>query len=145
MLDIFNYLNKINKYNYALTKTDVPYMPLDFPHNYPIGKDMDIYIDNNDFINICKTTEDYFKNTKYNKKIIKKNNNWRLRMEENNKLHYQIDITIDNNMVNDRILKNNYYILSLKNEIKIRQNEVNKNPHKKHHKEWLQNNIIPSV
>ena len=141
MLDILNYLKEINKYNYALTKTDVPYMPSDFPNNYPIGKDMDMYVSSVNFSDICKITKYYFKNINYDKKIVKKNNNWKLRIEENNKLHYQIDITIDDNMINDRILKNNYYILSLKNEIKIRQNEVNKNPHKKHHKEWLVINL----
>jgi hypothetical protein len=138
MLDIKNYLNLINKYNYALTKIDVPYMPNDFPNNYPIGKDMDIFVLSNDYNDICKSTKDYFnKYSQYYIKIIDQNNNWRLRIEENNKLHYQIDITINNELIKNKIKKNNYFILSLENEIKNRQIEYNKNPNKKHHKEWL--------
>jgi hypothetical protein len=138
MLDILNYLKEINKYNYALTKTDVPYMPSDFPNNYPIGKDMDIFVSSNDYNNMCKTTKEYFnKYTQYNIKIIDQNNNWRLRMEENNKLHYQIDITINDDFIKNKVKVNNYFILSLENEIKVRQLEYNKNSNKIHHKKWL--------
>lgn len=146
MLKINQYLEIINKYNYALTKTDVPYMPNDFPNNYPIGKDMDIFVSSNDYNNIIKITKEYFNKYKqYNIKIINQNNNCRLRMEENNKLHYLIDITINDDFIKNKVKVNNYYILSLENEIKVRQMEYNKNSNKKYHKEWLQNNIIPSV
>ena len=37
------------------------------------------------------------------------------------------------------IKKNGYYTLSLENEKIVRLFEYNKNPHKKHHKEWLIN------
>ena len=60
-------------------------------------------------------------------------------MEENNKLHFQIDITINNELIENREKKNGYYTLSLENEKKVRLFEYNKNPHKKHHKEWLIN------
>ena len=62
-------------------------------------------------------------------------------MEENTKLHFQIDITVNNNLIINRVKNDNYYILSLENEKKVRQFELKKNPHKKHHKEWLNKNI----
>ena len=60
-------------------------------------------------------------------------------MEKNNKLHFQIDITIDDSLILCKVKKDNYYILSLKNEKIVRLNEIKKNPHKIHHKEWLIN------
>ena len=58
-------------------------------------------------------------------------------MEESNKLHYQIDITINDKLIKNRVGKDNYYILALEDEKIVRSNELNKHPHKKHHKEWL--------
>ena len=144
ILDIENYINIIVNINYALTKMDVPYMPKNFPHLYPIGKDLDIVVSQTDYEKIKKLTIKYFKkyNKRFNIKIIEKNNNFRLRIEGNNKLHYQIDITTNNELVQNRVKKDNYYTLSLENEIIVRQEEVKKNPHKKHHIEWLCNNKL---
>ena len=142
-VNVNEYLNKINNINYALTKLDVPYNPKNFPFEYAIGKDLDMFVSQNDYKEIKKITIKYFKqyNKQFNIKIIEKNNNWRLRMEVNNKLHFQIDITINNKLIKNRIKKDNYYILSLENERIVREEEVRKNPTKKHHREWL-NNII---
>lgn len=141
-LNLADYLNKIKEINYALTKIDVPYNPKTFPHEYAIGKDLDIFVSQNDYNEIREITINYFK--QYNKqfiiKIIEKKNNFRLRMEKNNKLHFQIDITIDDSLILCKVKKDNYYILSLENEKKVRLNEIKKNPHKIHHKEWLINN-----
>ena len=144
ILDIENYINIIVNINYALTKMDVPYMPQKFPHLYPIGKDLDIVVSQTDYEKIKELTIKYFKqyNKRFNIKIVEKNNNFRLRMEENNKLHYQIDITTNNELIQNRVKKDNYYTLSLENEIIVRQKEVKKNPHKKHHIEWLSNNKL---
>ena len=140
MVDIYTYLNQIKMYDYAVTKTDVPYMPKNFPKEYPIGKDLDLFVSVNNFDLIKKTTVNYF--NKYNKlfdiKIIKSNNNFRLRLEKNNKLHYQIDITINDNLIKNKIIVDNYYILSLENEFIVRTNEIKNNPNKIHHKLWLE-------
>ncbi|EEQ59554.1 hypothetical protein CBFG_03264 [Clostridiales bacterium 1_7_47FAA] len=42
-------INVFNRYRYVLTKTDVPYMPCDFPQSLPIGKDIDVLCSKNDF------------------------------------------------------------------------------------------------
>ena len=142
IIDLNNFLIEIIDINYALTKTDVPYNPKDFPNTYAIGKDLDIFVSQNDYKEIKKITSKYFKqyNKQFNIKIIEKDNNFRLRMEENNKLHYQIDITINDKLIQNRVKKKNYYILSLENEKIVRLFEYKKNPKKKHHKKWLINN-----
>lgn len=61
-------------------------------------------------------------------------------MEYNNKLHYQIDITINTELIFNRIKKGNYYILSHENERIVRIYEYNKNKNKKYHKIWFDNN-----
>ena len=64
--------------------------------------------------------------------------NIRFRFENHGGLHYQIDITIDRcGLVENKITTDNYHMLSLENEMIIRKQEVLKNPHKKHHVEWL--------
>ncbi|MBM08549.1 MAG: hypothetical protein CMF69_03095 [Magnetovibrio sp.] len=142
IIDLNNFLIEIIDINYALTKIDVPYNPKDFPNTYAIGKDLDIFVSQNDYKEIKKITSKYFKqyNKQFNIKIIEKDNNFRLRMEENNKLHYQIDITINDKLIQNRVKKKNYYILSLENEKIVRLFEYKKNPKKKHHKKWLINN-----
>ena len=96
MLDINIYLDAIKDIDYAISKYDVPYMPKNFPLEYPIGKDMDIFVSQKDFDKIIDITTKYFNTykSKFSIKIIKKINNFKLRLENNNKLHYQIDITV---------------------------------------------------
>ena len=110
IIDLNNFLIEIIDINYALTKIDVPYNPKDFPNTYAIGKDLDIFVSQNDYKEIKKITSKYFKqyNKQFNIKIIEKDNNFRLRMEENNKLHYQIDITINDKLIQNRVKKKNY-------------------------------------
>lgn len=137
-VNVNDYLNIISNIDYALAKIDVPYNPKTFPFEYAIGKDLDIYVSSNDFVKICNITKLYF--TKYKVfviKIIKNDNNFKLRIIKDSKLHFQIDITVDNSLIINRIKKSNYYILSFENEKKVRLNEIKKNPNKVHHKEWL--------
>ena len=142
VLNLNNYFNEIKDINYGLTKIDVPYNPKEFPNKYAVGKDLDILVSANDYNKIKTITIKYFKQYHlFTFKIIETNNNFRLRLEVKNKLHYQIDITINNSLIIGRVEKDNYYILSLENEKKVRLNEIKKNPHKKHHKDWLLGNI----
>ena len=128
MIDLKTYFVKISNINYAITKTDVPYNPKDFPKKYAIGKDLDIFVASKDYKNIKKITNEYFKQyVQFNFKIIEKKNNFKLRMEENNKLHFLIDIFINDKLIQNRVKKNNYYILSLENENIVRLFEYNKN------------------
>jgi hypothetical protein len=141
MLDINIFLDAIKDIDYAISKYDVPYMPKNFPQEYPIGKDLDILVSQKDFDKIIDITTKYFNayKSKFSIKIIKKINNFKLRLENNNKLHYQIDITVNNNLIKNKTSKMNFYVLSLDNELIVRTNEVKKNPNKLHHKLWINN------
>jgi hypothetical protein len=141
ILDLNNYLNSISKFNYAISKIDVPYNPKNFPIEYAIGKDLDIFVSSDDFEKLRDSTNKYFMKYKnFEFKIIEKDNNFKLRMGKNNKLHYLIDITINNKLIKNKIKKDNYYILSLENEIKVREAAVKKNLNKAYHIDWLVRN-----
>lgn len=137
MINLIGYLSEISEYNYALCKIDVPYMTNNFPKTYPVGKDLDVYVSSDDYENMILHTKRYFLNCEYTKKCIQTENNFRLRLNQNKKLHYQIDITFSDDYVKDRKRRNYFYEVSFETEIKIRQNEVLKNPRKKHHRDWL--------
>lgn len=144
VLNIYDYLTAIKEFNYALIKVETPYMTNNFPHNYPIGKDMDVIVSKEDYRPLVEITQKSFKNLPFFK-ITENNspNNYRVRLEHNKKLHYQIDISCELDTVNieellaNRKLRNNYYVLDSKNEFMIRKYELNKNPNKKHHQEWI--------
>ena len=141
-LNLPMFFDKIFNIDYAITKIDVPYNPKDFPSEYAIGKDLDIFVSYRDFQELKSVTIEYFKQyyNQFEIKLLSNANNFRLRMEQGNHLHYQIDITQNDTIIKDKLKKSNYYILSLENESKIRKNELIKNPHKKHHRDWLVKN-----
>ena len=144
MINLKDFFSNIINLDYAIVKFDTPYMPKDFPNSYPVGKDLDLFVNINDFkllINITNKFINKYKNI-FDIRIISNKNNIRFRLENKNKLHYQIDITIDNeNFLENKILINNiFYILSIENETKIRKKEYQKNPNKIHHLEWLKKN-----
>tara|TARA_Y100000992_G_C20928746_1_gene333427 strand:+ start:102 stop:542 length:441 start_codon:yes stop_codon:yes gene_type:complete len=141
MINLSKYLDEILNINYAISKFDVPYMPINFPEKYPIGKDLDILVSSNDFKEIQEITTKYF--MKYSGQFITKimkegNDRFFLRiMNKNYNLHYMIDITINDKLIQNRVKKYNYFILSLENEKKVRLMEVRENPNKLYHREWL--------
>ena len=75
-----------------------------FPKHYAICKDLDMLASSTDYPKIKYLANNYFK--QYGKhfqiEILEEDNNFRLRMEENNKLHYQIDITINNELIENK-------------------------------------------
>ena len=138
MLDISEYLYAIKDCRYALSKIDVPYMPKNFPNEYPVGKDMDMYVHQEDYLKVIDTTESYInKYDKYKMVVINVTDNYRIRLQNGRKLHYQIDIKSNSKYIIGRILVKNYYVLSFENEKIVRRFEVENNPQKLHHMEWL--------
>lgn len=138
MIDLIGYLNLIKNYRYALSKIDAPYMPKNFPSEYPIGKDMDMFVGVDDYNKVIEITKEYFAQEGFDIKHVEIQNNFRLRLISENRLHYQIDITRSDNFVKGRVKNKNYYMVSFDTEKIIRKKEVEKNPHKLHHKEWLE-------
>ncbi len=145
VLNIHAYLQTIAKYQYCIIKYEVPYMPKDFPHKYPIGKDLDLIVHENDFDMICQATRELMEPYKnyVTIKEIKRNGNWRCRVEYKNKLHYQIDISTKlfdldiSAAVNRRIANNDFFVLHQDDEYQVRLHEIKTYPKKKHHHEWI--------
>ena len=146
-LNIVNLLLSIEHLQYVLIKTDVPYMPLDFPQKIAIGKDLDILCKYKHFNKLYKTCIDFSEKYK-NKFIVKKINiedKLKIRFEKNKKLYYQIDISYNyitknfvENIINRRIRKNIYYIPCIDDELIIRKHEYKKNKNKTWHLKYIQ-------
>lgn len=126
---------------YALTKTDVPYMPSDFPNSYPIGKDLDMYVMKRDYNDVIEYSREfaYEYSDRFNIKTILKGDNYRIRLETKNKLHYQIDITINDQYVKKSVVHpNGYGTLREEDEIEVRTKAYSQNNSKKYHMQWLE-------
>ena len=88
ILDLNEYIRQIKNFDYAFTNIDVPYNPENFPSEYAIGKDLDIFVSQKDFEKINFFTAKYFSKYKmFNLKILTKQNNYRLIPYETFYLH----------------------------------------------------------
>lgn len=150
-IDIRQFLLSIKDYNYALTKIDVPYMPDNFPNDYPLSKDLDIICAINDFNNIKEKAKVFSKQYKgyYDIKNIEENNKFRLRFELNGFLCYQIDVSYDikgvfyfdlEKALTRKLSNEIFYSFTLEDEILLRTNEFEDNPNKIHHLSFVAKN-----
>ncbi len=152
-LNVAEIIDAISSYEYVLTKTDVPYMPSDFPKNYPLGKDMDIICSKSDFNTICEkiVISLHSMSLPYSINVIDKSKYHKMiRVELDGHLIYQFDIAsellIPNadfipQMLKRRVGEQNYYKPILEDELVIRLYEVVNNKQKRHHIEYLQNHL----
>lgn len=148
-IDVAAVLDNIQPYAYVLTKTEVPYMPEDFPRHYPIGKDMDMVCAKKDFQSITATIAYIVRGWAFPfefKEIIKSQNHKCLRIEHWGNLVYQFDVAceldeIDDSfvgeMVKNRKAKMSYYVPCTEDELLLRVYEIIHNPTKRHHIEYV--------
>ena len=146
-IDFSSLCDQINSFNCAFVKTDVPYMPDDFPKSVPIGKDADIICTRNDFDALCKILDNWAaKFTGYNIIKIDGLKSRKIRIQTGNVLLYQIDLSwsiegISDGFVDDalsvRIKTESYYILTPIYEYIIRMNAYSKDKKKAYHKKYL--------
>jgi len=151
-LDLEEYFNLIKELEYFIIKLETPYVPKDFPKKYAVGKDIDIIVSSNDFDKIKEVTKIFSRNySNYTILIYETDlNSFRLRFQEDSKLHYQIDIrTLIEGISEETIIKcfekrmknKNYYVLPPKLERIFRELEYKKHGNlKPWHKIWLDNN-----
>jgi hypothetical protein len=155
-IDLTEIIHSISELDYVITKFDVPYMPVNFPINYPYGKDIDILCTQSDYNKLVSTILDNtykYQHNPYNTKlhIIEEGEyGIRIRLEKWRHLIIQFDISgcienTENNFIHELIRnrqqKDFFYIPSLEFEYLIRIIEVFQNPDKKHHVEYLKNHI----
>lgn len=154
IINLSAYFNAIENMNYVLLKTDVPYMPVIFPKDFAVGKDLDLLCSIEDMDRIIKKSQYYayqfaLKND-LTVRSIKDINSCRIRMEYFNCLILQIDIRSSYEDINKEFFIqafqhirciNGYKILENQYEAVIRFEEVLKNPDKDYHQDWLSNHL----
>ena len=159
-IDLNQLFRLLSDKKYVITKVDVPYMPLDFPDKYPLGKDLDIVCDNSDYLSVVNNIKEFLKKYEDDYKIIIHNEydeggedlRSYIRLEqEAGYLVLQFDISTANQlgkefdfineMISNRILKDCYYIPNIKHELLLRIVEVKNHPEKKHHSKYIMQNL----
>ena len=141
----------LNKYTYAFVKTDVPYMPKDFPNRIPVGKDADILCKKEDADALVREMEAFCRQYRnYNVITIPEAAGTRIRMQWGKVLVYQVDISyavsgLADGFVPDalesRQSKNGYYILDPRFEYILRMQAYQKKKTKQHHKVYLKEHM----
>jgi hypothetical protein len=150
-LDLKFFINVMSKYNYFITKIDVPYVPKDFPNTYAIGKDLDIVVSKEHFEDVKLFCDLYSRTYPYFNIIWQRERGgFGLRFEKDGKLHFKFDIRhsvkhIDDDHIvssmNNRLLKDGYFITDNLHEKLYRKVAYNfKIRPKPWHKEWLDKN-----
>lgn len=93
-IDMAAVLEMLGHYTYALTKTDSPYYPVDFPQHIPVGKDVDILCLPQDCQNIVRELKSVLaRSTEYAMRIIEGEHGTRIRLEEQKHLIFQFDVS----------------------------------------------------
>ena len=150
-IDLTDFFESIKGLKYALVKTiDSGYFPRTFPHDIPVGKDIDIICDKEDFYMIEESIIDYFSGlNEYQLRILNGAFGTYYRLEFSKCLIFQIDLSWSNEsltqsfygelLLNRQIVDNSsYYVDSLDFEIYIRLLECIIHPEKKQHLQFVQ-------
>ena len=155
-IDVKTILEHIKNNKYVITKIDVPYMPVDFPDHYPLGKDIDIICDGDEeyaqvvesVLNDIDIYKDYY-DIRVVKKIAKESKEYRslIRLEqEGHVLAFLFDISCRTGslagafvkeLILSRQCRNIYYTPSIKYEIVIRLDEYWHHRRKGHHLDYI--------
>lgn len=144
-------LEVLERYEYAIAKVDVPYMPSDFPTHSPIGKDVDILCNEQDakmaksaIMEICRKYKDY------DFSMTDEDTCYRIRLKRKNQLIFMVDVAwameglkpgFVQAALKSRKRNGEYFVLDEKFEFVCRLESYRKKPNKKYHLEWLKNHI----
>lgn len=152
-LDISSFFKEIDNYSWMMIKGENNYMPDDFPVNFPFSKDIDIVCNREDYISICQYAISFFENKQkdiYHIEVINENERCKIRLELNGFLIIQLDISgyvegMNKNYMEScilrRVKKNGVYCAKIEDEVLFRLLEIEKNPYKIWHKEFIRENM----
>lgn len=146
-IDMAGITDILNRYTYAFVKTEVPYMPEDFPKHIPVGKDADILCRKEDAEAMIREVEAVCRSYKdYTLVKIPEEAGTRIRMQWGRVLVYQVDISYGAEGLADAFVPDalaarkdagGYYILDPKYEYIYRMQAYRKKKTKQHHKVYL--------
>ena len=143
-LDVPRFLEMIRDKNYALTKTETPYMVSGFPKVYPVGKDLDVLVAPEDFYAVMTSlitfSRDY--SSDFEIRDVAEPDGIRVRFHKktpDRPLEYQIDVT-SSRIVEKTKTVNGYKVLTKDLEVISRLQSLEKKPHKTHHADFVKEN-----
>lgn len=154
-IDIKKFLQDISVCKYVLLGmrgNETPYKVENFPEEFPVGKDIDIFVipeDYNSVVEIAKKFSAQYKN-QYETVFITEGNKTRIRFSKNKLLILQIDISFRIEKITDEFVidsvenreeKDGYYILSPFYEYLYRFQKFRMNPEKVWHLKYLYNHL----
>lgn len=147
LVPVYETIRKLTNNHYAITKCEVPYVPSDFPHSYPIGKDADIICYKEEFEQIVEKIQISLNKTTmpYSIRLVQKGPDRTLiRVENDNILIWQFDVSCEGQeltrlAIENRIQANEYYVLSSTYEIIYRIQALYEKPTKVHHLDYINN------
>jgi hypothetical protein len=152
-LDICNVISSFKKLDYFLVKRDTPANPKDFPTSYAVGKDLDVIIKKenlNKAKDIALKFSEQYKD-KFTVKVIENPESFRIRFENNDMLHYQIDVSTSmkglskeflEKCFSEKLLINDlFYELPHRYEAVVRTASLSQKPSKFHHYVFLRTNM----
>lgn len=141
------FVEELNHCDYAFVKTDVPYMPGDFPAKIPVGKDADIICKKDEFEDIKKIALRWAeKHSDYDIRCLDNTCGTHIRLERCGRLFFQIDLSwkipdLNQGFVEEAIQNRNFsgrfYILSPKYEWIVRFLAYNGRKSKEYHLSYL--------
>lgn len=152
-IDIQRFVSDIRNLDYFLVKRDTPYNPETFPADYAVGKDLDVIVKQSDFSAIREKLVNFANLNKglFSLRTIDENSSIRVRFEEKDMLHYQIDISTKIKGVSEAFLSKcfdkkllineEFYELPTRYEVVIRVATLLAKPSKFHHYVFLKQNM----
>lgn len=149
-IDMDKILAVMNQYTYAITKTDTPYFPADFPASIPVGKDLDILCAHEDYQKLAKELYLLAKRDKtYEVVAIRNSTGVSIRYELGGKLILQLNVLCAVSGVSakfmrealaKRIALKEYYVFEKKYEYLSRMSEFARDNSKRYHLLYLRVN-----
>ncbi len=152
-IDVYAVIKSVESYNYMIVKSDVPYMPKDFPKHYAIGKDIDIVCAFEDFIPFCDIIRTYLRNTHFPykvKEVDKSDRNILYIVELCNEPICQFDICsgidgIDDSVIAEMLSRREkvreYFVPCMEDELIVRMYEIKYHRSKHHHIDYVLQHI----
>jgi hypothetical protein len=141
LLSLHDLLNELNEFEYVVLKSDVPYMPVDFPQHYPLGKDLDLLVLPFDYLSVVSVLDEFAKRSRWKYGVVRNEDGSRMKIRFmwSGILHYQIDCTcdlggeIEHDLLESREKRGPFFRPEIATELIYRCREYDAAPHKVHH------------
>ncbi len=138
-------------YRLVFIKTQTPHFPADFPFQLPIGKDVDIFVLDQDYDGLIQEVKGIQCPSGISKYIVEKQSNFRVRFERDLRLVLQIDVSKNSEYVSQKFVQGaiqrskkegRIAIPDTPDEMVFRVADLLYRPLKKHHHSYILRNYL---